>query len=113
MSRFYDIISNAARDLGAMNAVGATPAELERRSRLIRLDSNENPFGPSPRAVDAVRKMLNSANSYPDDDCCQLRYTLAEHHELPPGRVLHRGIDGDVKPTLPDLACAGVECGDQ
>jgi histidinol-phosphate aminotransferase len=88
MSRFSDIISNASRDLGAMNAAGATPAELERRSRLVRLDSNENPFGPSVRAVDAMRKMLNAANSYPDDDCSQLRYALAERHGLPVEQVV-------------------------
>ena len=88
MSRFFDVISNPARNLGAMNAPSATPAALERRSRLIKLDSNENPFGPSARAVDAMREVLNAANSYPDDDCSQLRRKLAEHHGLPPDQVL-------------------------
>jgi histidinol-phosphate aminotransferase len=88
MSRFLDIISNAARDLGPMNASGATLAALERRSRLIKLDSNENPFGPSARAVDAMREALAAANSYPDDDSRQLRHKLAERHRLPPDQVL-------------------------
>ena len=88
MSRFFDVISQTARDLGTMNVPSVTPAAPERRSRLIRLDSNENPFGPSARAVDAMREMLNAANFYPDDDCSQLRYQLAEHHGLPPNQVL-------------------------
>ena len=88
MSRFFNVISNAARNLGAMNAPSATPAALDRRSRLIKLDSNENPFGPSARAVDAMREVLNAANSYPDDDCSQLRRKLAEHHGLPADQVL-------------------------
>lgn len=88
MSRFFEMISNASRDLGPMNASGATPAALERRSRLIKLDSNENPFGPSARAVDAMREALAAANSYPDDDCSQLRHKVAEHHRLPPDQVL-------------------------
>ncbi len=88
MSRFFNVISNAARNLGAMNASSATPDVLERRSRLIKLDSNENPFGPSARAVDAMRKVLNAAKSYPDDDCSQLRHRLAEHHGLPADQVL-------------------------
>lgn len=71
-----------------MNAPSTTPAALERRSRLIKLDSNENPFGPSPRAVDAMRAVLNSANFYPDDDCSQLRQKLATHYGLPAEQVL-------------------------
>jgi histidinol-phosphate aminotransferase len=88
MSRFFDIVSKPARNLGTMNAPGATPAALERRSHLIKLDSNENPFGPSARAIDAMRTVLNAANFYPDDDCSQLRQKLAAHHEVPPEQVL-------------------------
>jgi hypothetical protein len=46
MSRFFDLVSKPARDLGTTNAPGRTPAALQLRSRLIKLDSNENPFGP-------------------------------------------------------------------
>jgi histidinol-phosphate aminotransferase len=88
MSRFFDIVSKPARNLGATSRPSATPAALERRSRLIRLDSNENPFGPSPRAVEAMRGALGTANSYPDDDCSLLRLKLAAHHGLPPEQVL-------------------------
>ena len=62
MSRFFDIVSKPARNLGTLNASSATPAALERRSRLIKLDSNENPFGPSARVVDAMRAVLSAAN---------------------------------------------------
>jgi histidinol-phosphate aminotransferase len=88
MSRFFDMVSKPARNLGTMNAPSTTPAALERRSRLIKLDSNENPFGPSARVVDAMRAVLNGANFYPDDDCSQLRQRLATHHGLPVDQVL-------------------------
>jgi histidinol-phosphate aminotransferase len=88
MSRFFDLVSKPARDLGTTNAPGRTPAALELRSRLIKLDSNENPFGPSARAMDAMRGALSAVNSYPDDDCSQLRRALATHHELPAEQVL-------------------------
>jgi histidinol-phosphate aminotransferase len=88
MSRFFDLVSKPARNLGRMNAPTTTPAALERRSRLIKLDSNENPFGPSARAVDAMRSALAAANLYPDDDCSPLRLKLATHHGLPPEQVL-------------------------
>ena len=71
-----------------MNAPNTTLAAQERRSHLIKLDSNENPFGPSARAVDAMRDVLSAANFYPDDDCSQLRHKLAIHHGLPPEQVL-------------------------
>jgi histidinol-phosphate aminotransferase len=88
MSRFFDLVSTPARRMGAAKAPSTTPAALERRSRLIKLDSNENPFGPSARAVDAMRGALATANSYPDDDCSPLRLKLATHHGLPAEQVL-------------------------
>jgi histidinol-phosphate aminotransferase len=88
MSRFFDLVSKPARDLGATIAPGRTPAALELRSRLIKLDSNENPFGPSAHAVDAMRGAVSAGNFYPDDDCSQLRRKLAAHHEVQPEQVL-------------------------
>jgi histidinol-phosphate aminotransferase len=88
MSRFFDLVSKPARDLGTTHAPGRTPAALELRSRLIKLDSNENPFGPSPQVIDAMRGVLSASNSYPDDDCSQLRRKLATHHDVPPEQVL-------------------------
>jgi histidinol-phosphate aminotransferase len=88
MSRFFDLVSKPARDLGATIAPGRTPAALELRSRLIKLDSNENPFGPSTHAIDAMRGAVGTANFYPDDDCSQLRRKLAAHYEVQPEQVL-------------------------
>ncbi|MFZ0298237.1 MAG: histidinol-phosphate transaminase [Candidatus Sulfotelmatobacter sp.] len=88
MSRFFDIVSKPARNMGAATVPSSTPAALERRSRLIRLDSNESPFGPSARALDAMKNALSTANSYPDDDCSSLRLKLAAHQGLPPDQVL-------------------------
>jgi histidinol-phosphate aminotransferase len=88
MSRFFDLVSKPARDLGATIAPNTTAAALERRSQLIKLDSNENPFGPSAHVIDAMRAALGGANLYPDDDCSHLRHKLATHHELPPEQVL-------------------------
>src|ERR1700683_3707022 len=88
MSRFFDLVSQPAREMGMMDAARATPAAVERRSQLIKLDSNENPFGPSPRAIDAMRSALATANSYPDDDGTALCWKLAAHHGLRPEQVL-------------------------
>jgi histidinol-phosphate aminotransferase len=88
MSRFFDLVSKPARDMGSTNAPSAAPATKERPQQLIKLDSNESPFGPSARVLDAMRRALNTSNFYPDDDCSQLRRKLAAHHELPAEQVL-------------------------
>ena len=88
MSRFFDLVSKPARDLGTTKVPSATPAMLERQSHLIKLDSNENPFGPSPRALEAMQSALSSSNSYPNDDCAPLRRALATHHGVRTEQVL-------------------------
>ncbi len=45
----------------------------------VRLSSNESPFGPSPRAVEAVRAAVAEAHRYPDDQSLALRAALADH----------------------------------
>jgi len=44
---------------------------------IIKLASNENPFGPSPKAVAAARAALEQAELYPDGGCYELREKLA------------------------------------
>jgi histidinol-phosphate aminotransferase len=88
MSRFFDIVSKPARSMGTTNPPGTMPVALENQSHLIKLDSNESPFGPSASAIDAMRTAISRSNLYPDDDCSQLRRKLATHHGLPPEQVL-------------------------
>jgi histidinol-phosphate aminotransferase len=88
MSRFFDLVSKPVRDMGGYApALPAKPSVVE-QLRLIGLDSNENPFGPSPRAVEAMLAALTSANSYPEDDCTELRRRLATFHDIPAEQVL-------------------------
>lgn len=89
MSRFSDLVSKPAREMGGFLPVPSeSGASADSQARLIRLDSNENPFGPSPRAVEAMQAALAGANSYPDDDCTELRRKLAAYHEVPAEQVL-------------------------
>jgi histidinol-phosphate aminotransferase len=44
----------------------------------IKLASNENPLGPSPKAIEAARKALSDAHRYPDGSTFYLRHALAE-----------------------------------
>jgi histidinol-phosphate aminotransferase len=44
---------------------------------IIKVASNENPFGPSPRAVAALQKAISSVNLYPDGNAFYLKQKLA------------------------------------
>jgi histidinol-phosphate aminotransferase len=44
----------------------------------IKLASNENPFGPSPKAVEAMQRVLAESHRYPDAGAFRLRERLAE-----------------------------------
>jgi len=89
MSRFFDLVSKPAREMGDPQTNGSSRLAASGFSpRLIKLDSNENPFGPSPRAIAAMRSALGAASSYPDDDCTELRRKLAASHALPQDQVL-------------------------
>ncbi|NIM06662.1 MAG: histidinol-phosphate transaminase [Armatimonadetes bacterium] len=61
---------------------------------VIKLASNENPLGPSPRAVQAMRKCLKDVRLYPDNECYHLKRKLAQRLGFPPEQVLvGRGSD--------------------
>src|SRR5258707_14580853 len=57
-------------------------AQLESDVTMIKLASNENPFGPSPLALEAIRKAAAEVNLYPDNDASELRQALAAPHQL-------------------------------
>jgi len=54
----------------------------------IKLASNENPYGPSPKAITAVRRAAGSINRYPDGDASELRQALADRHHVMPANIL-------------------------
>jgi histidinol-phosphate aminotransferase len=88
MSRFFDLVTKPAREMGGYLPPPSSRRPVETQPRLIKLDSNENPFGPSPRAIKAMQATLAAAHTYPDDDCAELRGKLASFHDLPSEQVL-------------------------
>lgn len=61
---------------------------------VIKLASNENPFGPSPKAVAAIRKKLKDINRYPDSNSFYLKRKLAKFLNMQPSNiVLGNGSD--------------------
>ena len=57
-------------------------------STTVKLASNENPLGVSPRALEAVKDFLEQSYLYPDGGCYLLRQKLAEKLELSPDQFV-------------------------
>ena len=54
---------------------------------IAQLASNESPFPPHPKVVEAIARTAAAMNRYPDPDATLLRRRLAERYETEPGRV--------------------------
>ncbi len=63
-------------------------SRLDGHGRVLKLSSNENPFGPSPQAVDAYRNAALTLNLYPGTDHGALRAAIGEVHGLDPARIV-------------------------
>lgn len=64
------------------------PGEQPKIAGLVKLNTNESPFGPSPAAIEAIRaSAADSLRLYPDPEATLLRQTLADHHGVSPGEV--------------------------
>ena len=63
-------------------------AAIPGKNRVIRLASNENPLGPSPRAMAAYATLEKEIHRYPDGDARALREAIARSEELDPARIV-------------------------
>ncbi|HOW42924.1 MAG TPA: histidinol-phosphate transaminase [Candidatus Omnitrophota bacterium] len=78
--------------------VAGKPIEETKRelglSSVIKLASNENPFGPSPKALAAMKKAIGEVNRYPDSQSFYLKKKLALALRIKPENiVLGNGSD--------------------
>jgi len=60
----------------------AEEIERELGLKVVQLGMNENPFGPSPKAVEAARVHMEEVAPYPDDSGFFLRKKLAAHYNI-------------------------------
>lgn len=72
--------------------VPGKPADEVRRElgldRVVKLASNENPYGPSPKAIVAVAEAAQGMHVYPDGAAYALRKALSDHHGVPMERIV-------------------------
>ena len=72
MSRFWSDIVNQLTPY--------TPGEQPQINNLIKLNTNENPYGPSPKVIDAITRATNDdLRKYPDPNAQTLKNSIAQH----------------------------------
>jgi histidinol-phosphate aminotransferase len=54
---------------------------------IAQLASNESPFPPHPKVIEAIEAAAGAMNRYPDPDATLLRRRIAERYETEPGRI--------------------------
>lgn len=96
-----DFLALAAPGVRALTpyAPGKPIAALQREygvSDIIKLASNENPLGPSPKVLDAVRAALTDIALYPDGSGFELKTALARKHAIAPACITLGNGSNDV-----------------
>lgn len=80
MSRFWSPV------VGTLSPY--VPGEQPKLQNLIKLNTNEHPYGPSPKVLDAIRAACDDTlKLYPDPSSDSLRQTIAKTMGVQPGQV--------------------------
>ena len=70
------------------NLVPYVPGEQPKLTNLVKLNTNENPYGPSPKALEAMRAELNDdLRLYPDPNGDRLKRAVAQFYNIPAEQV--------------------------
>ena len=78
---------------------------------IIKLGSNENPWGPSPKAIEAIKKEIASINRYPESQLHELVSEIAQYSGVDDSQVI---IGGDGADEIIDvLAKTFIDSGDE
>ena len=80
MSRFWSALTHRLAPY--------TPGEQPRLADMVKLNTNEHPLGPSPRALEAIRaEAADTLRLYPDPRATALREALAGYHGVTPDQI--------------------------
>lgn len=71
----------------ALRLVPYTAGEQPKDRQFIKLNTNENPYPPSPRVAEAIEGLCDSLRLYPDMEATQLREAIAQVNGVSPEMV--------------------------
>lgn len=80
MSKFWSAV--------AKRLTPYVPGEQPKLANLVKLNTNENPYGPSPRVIEALRaEAADTLRLYPDPNSDRLREAIGTFHGVAPNQV--------------------------
>jgi histidinol-phosphate aminotransferase len=79
-------------------------------AELVRLSANENPLGPSPRVVEAIRREAPRVHLYPDGGASALRDALGHRLGISPAQIL---VGNGADELIMLVALAAFDAGDE
>lgn len=65
------------------------------KDEIIKLGSNENPFGPSTKAIEAIEKECKNINRYPESVLNELQQELANYSGVKQSQIIIGGDGAD------------------
>jgi histidinol-phosphate aminotransferase len=72
----------------AKNLSPYVPGEQPKDRQFIKLNTNENPYPPSPKVIEAIQKTANDRlRLYPDPQCTEFREAVATRYSVKPAQV--------------------------
>ena len=92
---------------------GRPEEEVQRElglDRVVKLASNEGPWGPFPAALEALERSARGLNRYPDGGAYHLRNAIAARHDIDPANVI-TGAGADA--IIGHLSVAALDPGDE
>ena len=92
---------------------GKPEEEVQRElglARVVKLASNEGPWGPFPAALEALERSARSLNRYPDGGAFHLRNAIAARHDVESANVI-TGAGADA--IIGHLSLAALDPGDE
>jgi histidinol-phosphate aminotransferase len=94
---FLDYVPQNIRDIQPYKP-GKPVEEVERETgvKAVKLASNENPLGPSPKALDVMRHYIEHVERYPDDTGFYLRQRLAAHFKVSVDQIVLGAGSSDI-----------------
>ena len=71
--------------------------EQPKMNRLVKLNTNENPYGPSPKALAAMQTQINDdLRLYPDPNGEVLKQAIADYYHISPAQIFVGNASDDV-----------------
>jgi histidinol-phosphate aminotransferase len=86
--KIMGISAAAGVPAGSLSVTSASVAAAQNSVGLIRLDNNEDAYGPSEKVVEAIRSAASEANRFPGARAYELAERIAKYHNVTPDQVV-------------------------